>query len=77
MIHVELRLLAAMKRLLSADRPIFMDAADDATLSGFLDQAGIDRGRTLVVLVNGRYAAPDSRLRDGDVVAVFPPVAGG
>ena len=36
---------------------------------------------TKLVLVNGRYVAPEDRpneeLKDGDVVAVWPPIAGG
>ena len=30
-----------------------------------------------IVIVNGNRADPDKRLRDGDVVAVLPPVGGG
>ena len=33
-------------------------------------------GRILVA-VNGEFADPDTRLREGDVVALFPPVSGG
>jgi len=29
------------------------------------------------VAVNRRYARPDSQLKDGDELAVFPPVSGG
>ncbi len=35
------------------------------------------RGGTLLVAVNREYAAADTVLRDGDEVALFPPVAGG
>jgi len=30
-----------------------------------------------IVFVNNRHAAEDSVLRDGDRLAIFPPVAGG
>jgi molybdopterin converting factor small subunit len=30
-----------------------------------------------VVLLNGRYAEAEKELQQGDVVSVFPPVAGG
>ncbi len=35
------------------------------------------RGGTLLVAVNREYAAVDTVLRDGDEVALFPPVTGG
>jgi molybdopterin converting factor subunit 1 len=35
------------------------------------------RGGTLLVAVNREYAAADTVLREGDEVALFPPVSGG
>jgi molybdopterin synthase sulfur carrier subunit len=35
------------------------------------------RGTTLLVAVNREYAVADTVLRDGDEVALFPPVSGG
>lgn len=35
------------------------------------------REGTLLVAVNREYAAADTGLRDGDEVALFPPVSGG
>ena len=34
-------------------------------------------GRSLLVAVNQEYASPDEAVRDGDEMAVFPPVSGG
>ena len=39
------------------------------------DGEAVDRAR--VTLVNGGDATPERALRPGDVVAVFPPLAGG
>lgn len=33
--------------------------------------------KELLVAVNGEYASVDRRLREGDVVALLPPVSGG
>jgi molybdopterin converting factor small subunit len=79
--QVELRLLAGMKRYLrEEDRGrdfSRLDVADGATCAGLMELTGIDKVRTLVVLVNGRHAEPDRKLAQGDVISVFPPVAGG
>jgi molybdopterin converting factor small subunit len=78
---VEIRLMGSMKRLLpEKDRmsgSSRLDIAHGTTLSGFIEAAGIKSGGALVVLVNGRSPEADRELIDGDVVAVFPPVAGG
>ena len=79
--RVELRLLAALKRLLpDADRDkgaVTFELGYGATVSSLLLMAGVDMGKTLVVLRNGRGASPEDMLAEGDVVSVFPPVAGG
>ena len=39
--------------------------------------AGVLVGGALLVAVNREYAAADAALKDGDEVALFPPVTGG
>lgn len=79
--QVELRLLAGMKGFFGEkDRArgfSRFNIDDGETVAGLMRMAGIDKARTLVVLVNGRHAGPDRKLVNGDVIAVFPPVAGG
>jgi MoaE-MoaD fusion protein len=59
-----------------------MEVPNGSTVGDFLRQLrSLDRERRLppapLVAVNERYARPDHVLRDGDEVAVIPPVAGG
>lgn len=79
--RVELRLLAGYRRHLpEEDRDkgaTVLDVGDGATLLDVLRLFGMDGARPLVVLVNGRHAAEGKVLENGDVVSVFPPVAGG
>lgn len=46
------------------------------TLGAFLECSGVDMHGMLAVLVNGRHAAYDRVLEDGDAVSVFPPHIG-
>ena len=78
---VIIRLVGSMKSLLPekdrAGGSSGFDIAPGTTLSGFFEAAGIKSGGALVVLVNGRCPEAGRVLKEGDVVAVFPPVAGG
>ena len=50
--------------------------ADGTTLGGLVSDIGLaDEQR--ITFVNGRHAADDLVLAEGDRVAIFPPIAGG
>jgi sulfur carrier protein ThiS len=53
-----------------------IDVADGATVGALIARLGLPDGPR-VVFVNGRHAAADQALSDGDRLAIFPPVAGG
>ena len=78
---VIIRLVGSMKRLLPEKDRVsgssMFDVTSGITLAGFLEVAGIKSGGAMVVLVNGRCPEAGRELNEGDVVAVFPPVAGG
>jgi molybdopterin converting factor small subunit len=58
-----------------------IEVADAATVDAVLQPFLLPPKLTHLVLVNGTYVAPDARpatrLSAGDVVAVWPPIAGG
>lgn len=58
-----------------------LDVADGATLQAVLETFPLPRALVHLVLVNGEYILPAERathvLREGDAVAVWPPIAGG
>ena len=76
---VEVELFATLAQYLppgGSDRaPV--DVAPDATVIDLLHALGIPDALPRIVLVNGHDAEDDERLRPGDVVSVFPPLAGG
>jgi sulfur carrier protein ThiS len=47
------------------------------TVEEVLNQLRIPEGDHKVVLVNGTMTNADQVLREGDVISVFPPIAGG
>ena len=71
--------LYGLLRLDSGIKERQLEAANVAQVLTFLESQGISR-RDLsgtVILVNGESATKRSKLKDGDVVQLLPPVAGG
>jgi molybdopterin synthase sulfur carrier subunit len=58
-----------------------LDVAPEATISQIIEPFGLPPQLVHLVLVNGRYIAPELRpatvLAEGDVLAIWPPIAGG
>lgn len=50
---------------------------EGATIKNLLDRLGIPEQMTRVILVNGIRPKDGAKLQEGDVVAIFPPLAGG
>jgi len=66
----------------AVDNAIGVDVEDQITLFELIDQFNVPRESAHLVLINGTYFGHDERsqpglLSDGDVVAIWPPVAGG
>ena len=60
---------------------VTLDVAQDATISQIIEPFGMPPKLVHLVLVNGKYIKPEDRgtttLVEGDVLAIWPPVAGG
>jgi molybdopterin converting factor small subunit len=60
---------------------IELDVAPDATISQIIEPFGMPPKLVHLVLINGKYIEPDKRLTqtlvEGDVLAIWPPIAGG
>lgn len=58
-----------------------LDVGEDASIASLLAPYNIPPRLVHLVLVNGVYIPPEARathaFRDGDVLAVWPPIAGG
>ena len=58
-----------------------LDLPEGATIAQVIEPFGLPMKLVHLVLVNGHYVAPDDRasraLVEGDVLAIWPPIAGG
>ncbi|MDO9145659.1 sulfur carrier protein ThiS [Rhodoferax sp.] len=60
---------------------VALDIAPDTTIDQLVAQYRLPEKLVHLVLVNGSYVAPEKRstqtLAEGDVLAIWPPIAGG
>ena len=78
--RIEVRLFATLVPYLppgSRDGAIALDVPDGSTVREVVRRLRIPADLERVTLVNGADAAADAPLRAGDVVTLFPPLAGG
>jgi sulfur carrier protein ThiS len=58
-----------------------LDVAEGASIAQIIEPFGMPHKDVHLVLVNGTYVAPEDRLSrtlvEGDVLAIWPPIAGG
>ncbi len=75
---VRVKFFAGLREFLPAgESPHAAEFGDGATVADVFRNFGVPPEKPRIILVNGRHAGPDQMLADGDLLAVFPPVAGG
>jgi len=78
--NVEVALYATLSKYLppgAEQRKAVIAARDGATAGEIMLQLGIPQEYPNVLLVNGKQANSDTVLKDGETLAIFPPLAGG
>ncbi len=83
--RIALKLFAGLGRYLPAEaratNRLPLDLPEGTTVLQAILQQGVPPERCSLVLVNGAFVAVHARaeriLQDGDVLAIWPPVAGG
>jgi sulfur-carrier protein len=79
-VRIEIRLFATLERYLppgSRAGAATLDVPEGSTASDVAQRLGIPPGLERVLLINGHEATPDRTLAAGDVLDLYPPLAGG
>lgn len=72
---VEVRLFATFRE--GREKIYHMDAERIHSAADVLKILNIPEEEVAICLINGRHSKVDAEVKDGDVLAVFPPVGGG
>lgn len=83
--RITFKLYASLTEYLPADartgNRVPLDVADGTTIAQVIEPFGLPQKLVHLVLVNGVYVEPAERLTrvlsEGDVLAIWPPIAGG
>lgn len=77
---IEVRLFATLATYLpdeSDGRSATLEIPDGGMVGDVVRSLGIPEDTPFITMINGRDAAPDQPLADGNVLSLFPPLAGG
>lgn len=75
---ISVKLLVGLKKHSPTGEPQFdLRVAEDVSVEEVLQKLGIPRRPVKVILVNGRQAQPKRKLKEHDLLVVFPPLEGG
>ena len=72
---IEVRLFAGLRQ--GRQKIYFMEPESVKNVQNIMDVLNIDRKEVNILLINGFHQKPETPVKDGDIVAIFPPVGGG
>lgn len=83
--RIAFKLYATLSDYLPAEarrtNTLSLEVAEGSTVDQLIDEQNLPRNLVHLVLVNGFYIPPSLRashpLKEGDVLAIWPPIAGG
>lgn len=75
MAMIEVRLFASLRQ--GRDKVINMDDGDIRCVADIMERLDIRPAEVNILLINGFHQKPDTPVKDGDVVSLFPAVGGG
>jgi sulfur-carrier protein len=79
-LRIELRLYASLRKFLPAENAegvCLVEMDEGASVRDVFAKIAVPPEAAKIVFLNGIHARGDEKLKDGDRVGAFPPVAGG
>ena len=77
---VQVELYATLNKFLppgAEGRKATLELPDGSTIADLLKRLQIPPEMTALLMVNGTHQPPETALKDGETLAIFPPLAGG
>ncbi|MDB8791755.1 MoaD/ThiS family protein [Romboutsia sp. 1001216sp1] len=72
---IEIRLFATFRE--GREKKQVLEIAEDMNIIDILKILNIDKEEVSTLLLNGMDGGFDRKLKDGDILSIFPPVGGG
>ena len=72
---IEVRLFAGLRQ--GRQKVYQMEASSAANVQDIMDMLDIQRSEVNILLINGFHQKPETAVKDGDIVSLFPAVGGG
>jgi molybdopterin synthase catalytic subunit len=72
---VKIKLFASLRKFGPEEQEV--ELHEDATIEDAINLLNLPEKLALLKIVNGEHRPPKHPLKDGDDVALFPPIAGG
>ncbi len=72
---IEVRVFATLRQ--GRDKVTMMEPEGITCVADILKKLSIPAEEVSIFLVNGFHQKPETAVKDGDIVALFPPVGGG
>lgn len=73
--EIEVKLFASFRKGRWSSKRLSLN--EEVIIKDILKTLSIDEDEIGMILINGTYKKIDAPLKDGDILAIFPPVAGG
>jgi molybdopterin synthase sulfur carrier subunit len=73
--HVTVKLFATLRKDRFDEKDL--ELADEVTAGEVIDMIAIPPTEVTLIFINGRHSTPETKLTDGDILALFPPIGGG
>lgn len=72
---IEVRLFATLRQ--GRQKVYHVESSSVSTVQDIMDAVDVPRSEVNIMLINGFHQKPETPVKDGDVVSLFPAVGGG